>query len=611
MDLNSLNKRVWFNSKPEDELNWCTNPPSVAVREYIVSKETSEKDQTAGKIDQNSSNSSPLKPDQLSLIVHKLMTNGLGLATTQDLKELKRLVSDGQKIWFYVVPFTLPGELISAKVIENSWGYSLCDLVEIIDNKSASRIAPKCQYFGKCSGCQLQMVDYETQLEYKRSFVNSVFDLENPEILKSIKFGEVDPVAHLDSKSFGYRTKLTPHFEIFKWLPKSQTKIGFNYTNRREIMDIEECVIGTDSVNSGLAVARKNTMDKIEDYKRGATLLIRETNVTDNGVDKKGYVLSPKDEVEELVPVFVSDKTDTCTTYQILDYLNVISRPDSNWNDRIVNPKLGDRWNKISPPSQADISIELCPTDTDPICVPAEVKLALESGNVDIYTQNMRFRFLASSFFQNNNSIIPKLVYHVGLSINKASLKRVSSGRNKITNLVDVYCGAGLFGISLSHGFKSVVGIEISKESIRNAISNASLNNITNCSFSQGDASDIFAKIKPSSSSSDAKLDPSITAVIIDPPRKGSNEEFLSQLMDYGPAVIVYIACGVPAQARDINYLLKNGNILTNSNFSSKNDVSMSEKSGTPVYEISSVTPFDLFPQTYHVENVVTLVRAF
>ena len=73
--------------------------------------------------------------------------------------------------------------------------------------------------------------------------------------------------------------------------------------------------------------------------------------------------------------------------------------------------------------------------------------------------------------------------------------------------------------------------------------------------------------------------------VLLDPPRRGCDEAFLRQLLAFAPARIVYVSCGPDTQARDLKSLLAAG------------------------YDLESVQPFDLFPQTRHIENVVTLVR--
>jgi 23S rRNA (uracil1939-C5)-methyltransferase/tRNA (uracil-5-)-methyltransferase len=76
------------------------------------------------------------------------------------------------------------------------------------------------------------------------------------------------------------------------------------------------------------------------------------------------------------------------------------------------------------------------------------------------------------------------------------------------------------------------------------------------------------------------------STILMDPPRRGSDELFLSQLVAYRPAKVVYVSCGPDTQARDILYLLNHG------------------------YEVERIQPFDLFPHTRHIENVVTLKRS-
>ncbi|KAJ2346622.1 tRNA(m5U54)methyltransferase, partial [Coemansia sp. RSA 2618] len=209
---------------------------------------------------------------------------------------------------------------------------------------------------------------------------------------------------------------------------------------------------------------------------------------------------------------------------------------------------------------------------------------------------DLKFRYPASSFFQNNASILPAFTGYVCEELHKWSqqLATDSDGTGVLRTLIDAYCGSGLFGIACHQGFEKVLGIEISNESISCAGDNAKMNGADNTEFLLGDAARLFEKVDS---------DPSHTAVIIDPPRKGSNPDFLDQLIAYGPRVIIYIACGVPAQARDINHMFGRGAIAV--------DGQAADVASKPaaVYRIAAIQPFDLFPQTYHVENIVTLVR--
>ena len=177
------------------------------------------------------------------------------------------------------------------------------------------------------------------------------------------------------------------------------------------------------------------------------------------------------------------------------------------------------------------------------------------------------FSFPAGEFFQNNPSILESFTQYVA---RKAS----ESG---VHNLVDAYCGSGLFCLSAASRFEQAVGIEVSEFSVQYAIENAKANDIKNTRFVLGDAASIFSQIDFSGSDS---------SVIIDPPRKGSSEEFLNQLIAFGPQKIVYVSCNPATQMRDLQILTDRG------------------------YKVEEVQPFDLFPQTKHLECVVTLTNS-
>lgn len=189
------------------------------------------------------------------------------------------------------------------------------------------------------------------------------------------------------------------------------------------------------------------------------------------------------------------------------------------------------------------------------------------------------FEYTAGSFFQNNNSILPLMVNYV------RSLIDTGEGHKHPTHLVDTYCGAGLFAISLSEKFSKVAGIELSQDSIASAKKNAEVNGIPEekITFMSGDASDIFATVQEFPSES--------TVVIIDPPRKGCDEAFINQLLKFRPQMVVYVSCNVHTQARDIGSILR----MTKDDGDGRR------------YKLERLRGFDLFPQTAHVESVASL----
>ncbi len=176
------------------------------------------------------------------------------------------------------------------------------------------------------------------------------------------------------------------------------------------------------------------------------------------------------------------------------------------------------------------------------------------------------FQFKAGEFFQNNPFILPTLVDYV--------IDQAKAGDSDF--LVDAYCGGGLFSLSAAKYFTQVYGIEISREGFEWARANALINRIENAEFFLGNASSIFDEIRK---------DDKEYSLVIDPPRKGCDENFLMQTLSFKPKRIIYVSCDPATQARDAKILVDGG------------------------YQITEVQPFDLFPQTRHVENIVTFIR--
>ena len=178
----------------------------------------------------------------------------------------------------------------------------------------------------------------------------------------------------------------------------------------------------------------------------------------------------------------------------------------------------------------------------------------------------LKLHFLARDFFQNNPFILPAFTGYV----------RAQAAGSGAKFLVDAYCGSGLFALSCAPAFERVAGVELSATSVKFATENAAANGITNATFLAGDAAQIFTGLTFPAAN---------TAVVIDPPRKGCDESFLQQLFAFGPRAVVYVSCDPATQMRDLKGFLAAG------------------------YTLTAVQPFDLFPQTRHLECVITLVK--
>jgi len=224
--------------------------------------------------------------------------------------------------------------------------------------------------------------------------------------------------------------------------------------------------------------------------------------------------------------------------------------------------------------------------------------LLLRDANEGVITDNnewvtttvkdLTFRLKAGNFFQNNPYMLPVMD---DLVVDAA--RKPNERGEAMTHLIDCYCGSGLFCLGSAKHFDVCVGIEVNDLAVQEAKGNADLNGITNCKFVSASAEAIFESEDPVVLQQDEGETAVLvrdfprdnTAVVVDPPRKGCSEEFLEQLYAFGPARVVYMSCDPATQARDAKGLVGAG------------------------YEITSIQPLDLFPQTRHIECLTTFER--
>jgi len=398
------------------------------------------------------------------------------------------------------------------------------------------------------------MLPYAVQLSHKKTIVEKAY--KNFSGLPTKVVPEVQDTMG-SPLQYAYRTKLTPHFDGPPGgrrakragdIPKFETvpPIGYMKKGTRKTLDIEECPIGTAAVQMGLRRERKRVIEEIGKYRKGATILLRESTEKIDKTDEKAAGLpSGLDEPNE---VFYDHR-------------------DSHIYARTC----------ISDPSATAVE----------------------------YVGEYVFKNSANAFFQNNNSILPDFTAYVREHILPRDPLPSAA---PITNLIDAYSGSGLFTITLSSLFQRSVGIDIDTSSIAAARRNAELNGLSDdtsspskgprVQFLAADAAALFEGVLKD-------FAPLQTAVVIDPPRKGCDEPFLRQLLAFGPARVVYVSCNVHTQARDIGWLLRGGREVSEDG--GDDDAAAAVEEGE--YEIESLRGFDFFPQTGHVEGVAVLRR--
>jgi 23S rRNA (uracil1939-C5)-methyltransferase len=196
-------------------------------------------------------------------------------------------------------------------------------------------------------------------------------------------------------------------------------------------------------------------------------------------------------------------------------------------------------------------------------------------GYIEDILCGCRFRISAKSFYQIN-SVQTEVLYGKAMELAKLT------GKERV---IDAYCGIGTIGMVAAKHAGEVIGVELNRDAVRDAVRNAKMNTAgagedaqaPNIRFYQNDAGVFMTQMADQGEKADV--------VFMDPPRAGSDEAFLASVVKLSPKRIVYISCNPETQARDLDYLTHHG------------------------YRAEGAWPYDMFPFTSHVENICLLSR--
>ena len=376
-----------------------------------------------------------------------------------------------------------------------------------------------CPNFRKCGGCQLQNLPYPEQLLHKqRRCVSVLGDL-----------GHVEDIIGMDEPTH-YRNKV--HAALAYDRRSNRIISGIYQPGSHRIVPVDECMI-EDSLADGIIVDIRRMLPafriQVYDERSGSGWLRRVLVRRGLATNQVMVVLVAVSPIFRLQKPFLKE-----LLYMHPEITTVIL----NVNDRFGPVILGGRE-----------------------------KCIYGSGYIEDELCGKRFRISSRSFYQINPVQTEKLY---STAIDFAGL----SGRETV---LDAYCGVGTIGISAADKAKQVIGVEINRDAVGDAIVNAKLNKLKNCWFTAGDAGKYMDQM-----SADG-MRPDI--VFMDPPRAGSDERFLGSLIKCAPGKIVYISCNIETQRRDLGVLINGG------------------------YELKRIQPVDMFPFTEHIETVVLLSR--
>ena len=377
---------------------------------------------------------------------------------------------------------------------------------------------PPCPQHAKCGGCQLQRLPYPEQLRRKQGRVISLLG----------EFCHVEEIVGMAEPTH-YRNKVTAAFALDQ---KRRVVSGVYQPNSHKVVPVDDCLI-EDSIADRIIVDIRNMLRSFKilvfDERSGKGWL-RHVLV------RRGFATGETLVVLVAVsPIFPTQKP---FVKKLLEMHPEITSVVLNVNDRFTPVVLGDREKVLYGPG----------TIEDVLC-------------------NHRFRISPRSFYQIN-PVQTEVLYQTAVDF--AAL----TGKETV---LDAYCGIGTIGITASAGAKQVVGVELNRDAVKDAIANVKLNGLKNCWFTAGDAGEYMERMVQDGHRPDV--------VFLDPPRAGSDERFLRSLLKAAPDRVVYVSCDPETLARDLRVLTGGG------------------------YKVRRIRPVDMFPWTEHVECVCLLTH--
>jgi len=432
----------------------------------------------------------------------------------------------------------LPGEKAEIEIVSEKKNYRVAKLVRVMTPSSA-RVAPECPVFSKCGGCSLLHLSYEAQKAQKKEHIQSCLQ-------RIGGFSEKDTTRWIrDTIGMKNPRRYRNHVQYqVRKASGNSCQIGFFEENSHNIVEIKDCLL-TPSAGAKLCAAIKEFCQ--------AHAISAYDEKEENGLLRKISFRFGFNTGEIMIILELSEEEKEVFS-GLLEYLQTSIRGE----------KIGDRlweiksvWGSVLPSVSARRK--------------TKGKFFHLSGEKNIFEKigDKKFRISPSAFFQVNSEQT-KTLYD--------TISDFAVGENKenpIHSLLDLYCGSGTIGIYLSKYTKALLGVEINPASIKDALENARINQVTNFQFIEGKA-ELLEK---------EQLAEMPDCVILDPPRKGCDKKLLDMVISLLPKKLIYTSCDPATLARDLKILVEGG------------------------FSIEAVQPVDMFPGTGHIECVVLMSR--
>ena len=420
------------------------------------------------------------KNEVYTLEIIDIGTNGEGIAKIDD--------------FVIFIPDAVTGDLVDVKMLKVKKNMAYGKVIQMV-RPSENRSETLCPITGKCGGCQLQHINYESQLEWKRKKVYNAITR-----IGGIKDVQVEPTLGMENPYY-YRNKA--QYPIRKI--GDEIQIGFFASRSHRVIDWDRCVIQD---------------ARCEEIIKAVKAFLQEENISIyDETSHKGLVrhliIKTAYYTKEIMVALVINGNKLPKSEKLIAKLEVIPEIKSlliNQNKRQTNVILGD-----------------------------EVEVLKGKDYIIDQIGDLSFKISLLSFFQVN-PLQTKVLYDKALEYAELT------GEETVW---DAYCGIGSISLFLAQKAKKVYGVEIVEPAIVNARENAALNQVSNVEFFVGKAEEVIPEEYQQGIVADT--------IVVDPPRKGCDTKLLDTLVEMSPKKIVYVSCDPATLGRDLGYLVERG----------------------------------------------------
>lgn len=448
------------------------------------------------------------------------------------------------------VPGSLPGDIANVRIQKKKKNYAEGVVTQRVKN-SPFRVTPICSHAEVCGGCTWQHAEIEAQRTFKTQQVKEAIAHTgglSPDIVREIIECDV---------SLGYRNKMEYSFGSRKWMTAEEIASGVSFP--------------TDGIYAGLHAPGR--FDKI--------------------LDLTECYLQPDPSFSLLKTVKSWMIQHQVTAYDPIQHTgfmrNLVVRNSPKTSQWMVNVVTNGENEQLFD-SLTHSLLSAFPFLTTVLFTNNDTRSPVAYGKPEIVThgdgkileklEDLSFWIRPQTFFQTNTLQAEKL-----FRIAREAILSQRSGNDQMerARLLDLYCGVGSITLSMHDLFEQCTGVELVEESVAFAKENAQLNQITNCEFMAGDSREIVSAEFLNTKAFPGGIRPE-DVLITDPPRAGMHPFVVQQILECGIQLVVYISCDPITLARDLGMLKQK-------------------------YDVLFVQPVDMFPNTYHIENVTLLKR--